>query len=640
MLNHARDANTVSGSTSEAEDEAGLRLALETGRFGYWRLNLVTQKAARTLLHDQMFGYDELLPEWTLNHFLAHVVEQERDRVGLEFSRAIERSEDWEFETRIVRADGAVRWIRAKGRHIRNSEGIATAMVGLVSDVTEQHERESALRASEARALRILQSIGDAVIVTDAAGVITKMNPVAEALTGWDEQSARGVLLSDVFRILNEDTRQFVENPVDKVRRLGMVVGLANHTVLIRKSGNEIHIDDSGAPIWEENGKLDGIVLVFRDVEERRALERQKEADFRELHSTHNKLQLAMEVARLGAFSYDGSTRLITVDSVNQKMFEMPDAVGPAEYWISKVHEDDQQRVGEAFAAASIGEKAYDIEYRVVRSDGVHWIQARAKLISKPGDPVVLTGITEDITLRKQQRDALRQTEKLAAVGRLAASIAHEINNPLESVTNLLYLARGTQEMLDVQKYLDTAERELRRVSVISNQTLRFYKQSTGPQNVMCNELFESVFSIYQGRLVNSGIQVEKRKRASRSILCFDGEIRQVLSNLVGNAIDAMSPDGGRLLVRSRDSRNWRTGEKGVALTVADTGSGMPTQVLRKVFEAFFTTKGIAGNGLGLWVSQEIVDRHRGTLLVRTSQKEAHSGTVFTLFLPFDAVNR
>ena len=247
---------------------------------------------------------------------------------------------------------------------------------------------------------------------------------------------------------------------------------------------------------------------------------------------------------------------------------------------------------------------------------------------------------SRNITEEKRTSAVLLQNEKLAAVGRLAASIAHEINNPLESVTNLLYLARGSDRMEDVQEYLDTAERELRRVSAISNQTLRFHKQSTAPRAVTCGDLFENVLSIHQGRLLNSRIVVEKRKRADRSVECFDGEIRQVLSNLVGNAIDAMHPEGGRLLVRSREACNWRTGQKGLALTVADTGTGMPPQVLRKIFEAFYTTKGIGGTGLGLWVSREIVDRHRGTLLVRSSQSEVRGGSVFVLFLPFEAVYR
>ncbi len=247
---------------------------------------------------------------------------------------------------------------------------------------------------------------------------------------------------------------------------------------------------------------------------------------------------------------------------------------------------------------------------------------------------------SRDVSEQRRTAAALMQTEKLAAVGRLAASIAHEINNPLTSVTNLLYLARNAEAMGEIEEYLDTAERELRRVSAITNQTLRFHRQSTYAKAVSCIDLFQSALLIYQGRLVNSRVQVEKRKRATSLIECLDGEIRQVLNNLVGNAIDAMHPNGGRLIVRSREATNWKTGQKGVALTVADTGIGMPPQVRKRVFEAFYSTKGIGGTGLGLWLSKEIIDRHRGTISLRSSQQQGCHGTVFTVFLPVDAVKR
>jgi signal transduction histidine kinase len=246
---------------------------------------------------------------------------------------------------------------------------------------------------------------------------------------------------------------------------------------------------------------------------------------------------------------------------------------------------------------------------------------------------IIVLGV--DITDRKNAVDALLNTEKLAAVGRLAASIAHEINNPLSSVTNLIYLARHSNELNEVHEFLDTAERELRRVSVISNQTLRFHRQSTKQQAVRSEELFESVLSIYQGRLVNSSIAVQRRFRAQLPITCFDGEIRQVLNNLVGNAIDAMHSSGGTLSVRTRETRNWQTGARGITLTVADTGTGMSPEVLEKIFEPFFTTKGIGGTGLGLWICTEIVNRHHGLLRVKSSAAKAAHGTVFTLFLPF-----
>ncbi len=259
------------------------------------------------------------------------------------------------------------------------------------------------------------------------------------------------------------------------------------------------------------------------------------------------------------------------------------------------------------------------------------------------GTLVVCTETTRRFLAEQRQitsQAALMQTEKLAAVGRLASSIAHEINNPLESVTNLIYLARESAWNPETREYLDIADRELRRVSVIANQTLRFHKQSSKPQWITCEGLIGSALSVYQGRLVNSSVEVERRTRAASLVLCFEGEIQQVLSNLIINAIDAMHPHGGRLLIRSREGTDWKTGRKGLILTVADTGSGMSSDTAAKIFEPFFTTKEIGGTGLGLWVSYEIVERHGGTLAVRSSQRKGHSGTIFTLFLPFEAVVR
>ena len=247
---------------------------------------------------------------------------------------------------------------------------------------------------------------------------------------------------------------------------------------------------------------------------------------------------------------------------------------------------------------------------------------------------------SRNITAQRNAEAAMIQTEKLAATGRLAASIAHEINNPLEAVTNLLYLARGTQEIQAIQQYLDLAEKELGRVSLITSQTLRFYKQSNSPRAVTCQDLFGSVLAVYQSRLTSSNTSVEQRHHAGKPVTCFEGEIRQVLSNLVGNAIDAMHPNGGRLLLRSREATQGNSGRKGIKFTIADTGPGIPAPLTRKIFEAFYTTKGMSGTGLGLWVSNEIVNRHEGKLQLRTSQRNGRSGTVFTLFLPLEAATR
>jgi signal transduction histidine kinase len=148
------------------------------------------------------------------------------------------------------------------------------------------------------------------------------------------------------------------------------------------------------------------------------------------------------------------------------------------------------------------------------------------------------------------------------------------------------------------------------------------------------------VLSLYQGRIGNSKITVEKSYRSQMPVRCYEGEARQVISNLVSNALDAISPGAGRLTLRVRDGRDQRSGRRGLILTVADTGRGMPPTVAHRVFQPFFTTKGFVGTGLGLWITQEIVGRHTGTILLRTCQREGRSGTVFSVFLPFDAVYR
>lgn len=264
------------------------------------------------------------------------------------------------------------------------------------------------------------------------------------------------------------------------------------------------------------------------------------------------------------------------------------------------------------------------------------WLVNYTPIFGPDGAVVAISTVSLDVTAQRRAEQALIKSEKLAAVGRLASSIAHEINNPLESVTNLLYLAHHHATDPEQIAFLQTAEQELRRVSIIANQTLRFHKQLSRPTFVGSDSLYTTVLSVYEGRLRNSGIEVVQQKRTTDEVECFEGEIRQVLNNLVGNAVDAM-PSGGRLMLRSRTGRDWRTGRRGLVLAVADTGTGMDGGTRARMFEAFFSTKGIGGTGLGMWISAEIMQRHGGTILLRSSQRAATHGTVVSIFLPFDA---
>ncbi len=239
-----------------------------------------------------------------------------------------------------------------------------------------------------------------------------------------------------------------------------------------------------------------------------------------------------------------------------------------------------------------------------------------------------------DVTERKRHDAMLQRSEKLAAVGRLASSISHEINNPLESVVNLLYLIEHAEEVGDeVRTYAALAASELARVSHIVTHTLKFHRQSTRAGECGISEILESVLSLYQGRLATQKVQIVRRFAPNDRILCFAGDMRQVFANLIGNALDALRGQG-RLVLRTSFSRHWQTGARGLRVTIADTGCGMSEATRQRIFEAFFTTKPATGTGLGLWVSEEIIRNHKGSVRVKSSEQAGRSGTVFSIFFP------
>jgi len=391
------------------------------------------------------------------------------------------------------------------------------------------------------------------------------------------------------------------------------------------------------APIRDDSGNVQQWLGTAIDVhEERRAADRLRD-QFTEIDRQRRELETIYHGSPIGMALYEPTElRVLRINHCQAQIL----GISPSDA-IGQRYEDLTSCVPLALTLirrAAAGENVLnqDLEGSLDRGPGEqrHWNVNYSPIFDEDGAVRAIAAATIETTHQKRAEAALIQSEKLAAVGRMASSIAHEINNPLESVTNLLYIARQYAIVPEVQNFLDLADQELRRVSIIANQTLRFHKQSTSPREITCTDLFSTVLSLYEGRLRNSSISVEKRKRANRQISCFEGDIRQVLNNLVSNAIDAM-PTGGRLLLRSREATDWRTGRTGLTLTLADTGIGISPETRSRVFEAFFTTKGFNGTGLGLWIGNEIVDRHQGRLLLRSSQNPAHRGTVFTLFLPF-----
>jgi PAS domain S-box-containing protein len=291
-------------------------------------------------------------------------------------------------------------------------------------------------------------------------------------------------------------------------------------------------------------------------------------------------------------------------------------------------------------ARAIRGEIVRNEEFRYLRPDSREtWIRSSAAPVrDKQGRIVAGVVVFSDIDEQKQAQEALLRSEKLAAAGRLAASISHEINNPLESITNLLYLALMDQRLTQpTREYLVQAEQELARVSQITTQTLRFYRQTTNPTSADIGALLDSVLRLLGARLTNAQVEIIRQYRANQPLYCFEGELRQVFTNLISNALDAMSGRAGHVIVRTREGHNWTTDENGLRVTVADTGSGIEPGILDRIFEPFYSTKGNRGTGLGLWVSKEIIAKHRGTMRVRS---KAGAGTVFSIFLPFERLEQ
>ncbi|MHB1023671.1 MAG: sensor histidine kinase [Acidobacteriaceae bacterium] len=382
-----------------------------------------------------------------------------------------------------------------------------------------------------------------------------------------------------------------------------------------------------------EAGELTaGFNTMVRELEEQRA----------GLNDTLALLDSMLANAPIGFAFFDQEYRYVRLNQFLADMHELP---------ISR-HLD--RPLSEVFPASTAHHIMEIVKHVFDTSEAVRDVDLSGELPHAPGlqhywlmsfypvrtgqEPVRWVGaVVVETTQRRQAEEALRRTEKLAAAGRLAASIAHEINNPLEAVTNLLYLLRHHPSLDgEAQEFAELAQRELLRVSQITQQTLRFYRQSTQPIQSNIGELLDSVLLLHQGRIHSAQVDVVRKYVGSPELYSFSGELRQLFANLVGNALDAMN-QGGRLTLTVRESRSWKDGTPGVRIFVADTGCGMSEQVRRRIFEAFFTTKDATGTGLGLWVSAEIVEKHKGTIRVR-SRTDAPTGTVFMVFFPHDAL--
>lgn len=250
------------------------------------------------------------------------------------------------------------------------------------------------------------------------------------------------------------------------------------------------------------------------------------------------------------------------------------------------------------------------------------------------GRVVGASKVLHNIGERKQMEKNLLQAEKIAATGKMAATIAHEINNPLESVLNLIYLARtNAADTEQVVSYLNTAEEELLRVAHIAKQTLGYYREHSAAVRVTLSDLITDTLKIYESKLAAAGVKIQTRFSPSPQIVVRKGEMMQIISNLVTNAMYAM-PSGGTLTASVQEV--VESDGRGLLLSIEDSGDGIPAENLKRIFEPFFTTRRSIGTGIGLWVATGFIKGHDGRIDVRSSVDEASHGTEISIFLPFD----
>lgn len=239
-----------------------------------------------------------------------------------------------------------------------------------------------------------------------------------------------------------------------------------------------------------------------------------------------------------------------------------------------------------------------------------------------------------EIIARKKAEDALIHSEKLASVGRMAAVLAHEINNPLEAVTNVLFLAQTTEGLPETaRQYLQMADAELKRIAHITRQTLGFYRESSAPITFHLSILLDSVLDLLQAKMISKRAIIDRQCEEQLQMTAFQGELRQVVSNLLMNSLDAIA-EAGRITLRAAICEGFRGARNSIRITISDNGQGMNDVALGQIFQPFFTTKGSIGNGLGLWVSKQIVEKHGGSIQVRSQTNGPRRGTTFSVVLP------
>lgn len=382
--------------------------------------------------------------------------------------------------------------------------------------------------------------------------------------------------------------------------------------------------------------------LELAESERRLAEERVQASE--QLRYRDDVLQIALKASGTALWAWDFEKDVVyRSDEVYRMVGCEPGAFGtePAE-WLKFVHPEDVPALKEAFAKARAEGADYHMQYRVRWPDGSeHWLESQGKCQrNAEGKVARIHGVMADITHRKQTEEAMLRAEKLAVAGRLAASVAHEINNPLEALANMLYLIELSESAEESRARASMALEQLMRVSMMVQATLMFHREAGAAKETLLSEVLDSVLDMFRGKLMNLGIVVERKADQECPVVCMPGETQQIFANLIANSIEAMG-ENGRLTIRVRHSIDWRDRLSwGMRVTIRDTGAGIDRTTMAHMFEPFFTTKSGTGTGLGLWVVQQLLERQRGSVHVWSSLRPGSSGSVFSVFLPFGAVEK
>jgi len=496
-------------------------------------------------------------------------------------------------------------------------------------EITERKRVEEALRKSEESLYTTLNSIGDAVIATDTDGNITLMNPVAEKLTGWTLEEARGKPLTKIFHIVNTQTKEPTVNPVKRVLESGEIVGLANHTALIARDGTEYQIADSGAPIRDDNGNISGVVLVFRDVSELYVKEQKLRENEQFLNSVFESVQDGISIL-------DPELTILHVNRVMNKWHSENVPLEGKKCFKCYHNTDKPCKPCPSLRSLESGKTEMNVVQGLLGSDA-KWIELYSYPIRNP-DSGEITGIVEfvkDITERKKAEQELIKSKKLESVGILAGGIAHDFNNIFTGLFGNIELAK-LKIPLDhaAYTYIETANQALERATNLTKQLLTFAK---GGDPILDEVDLKSV--VQNTVMFNlSGSNVKARFNLPDNlwqVKADKGQISQVIANLTINAKQVM-PEGGNLYI---DAGTIKCLDKTpvrhlsgnfVKLSIRDEGAGISSNHIGRIFDPYFSTKQ-TGSGMGLATAHSIIAKHNGLICVDSTPDV---GTTFTIFLP------